>query len=472
MRLLAGLGVAVAVIAVALTVALTGGSDPYVIEVKLADAAGLKQQSPVMIGGIPAGTVEIGLAHGDQVIAKLNIDRSQAPVGRDASVAIAAVNFLGQKEAVLTRGNTADPAPSGYSIPAARVTVSTDLDQVLDVLDASTRARLAILVGEAGTALTGRRVDLSTVLGQLPRSLSDAQALLAQLVGDNHTLGHLVSTSDQFLTDVNGQRTQLGRLVGTAGQAAVTVAARRAQLAAVLARAPGTLATLQSFLAKLKATTVPLGPTARNLAVTAPIASQTLAQVDPFVRAAAPTLNSATRIAPALTQLATGATPVLARANPTVASLASFSSALKPISATLDHSVDNILAVVDNWSRAIQFRDGLSHVFRGEASITADVVQSLVNRMIGPHASHAARRGRQAPVLHLAAPGPAAPASAPPTAPPEPHESLGSTVNRRVGALVGGLLGAVSNIGHGAPPPQQASSSSSVSTLLNYLLGR
>jgi virulence factor Mce-like protein len=248
MRRVAGFSLLLVAVAATLLFALQGDSHPYLIKVGLADAAGLREQSPVMIGGVQAGTVSLHVGAGDQVVAELNIDRAQIPVGKNASVAISAVNFLGQKEAELTRGNIADPAPSGYLIPASQVTVSTDLDQVLDVLDSSTRMRLALLINEAGTAFTGRRGDFSQLLGQLPHSLVDANALLSQLVSDNHTLAHVVATGNQFVAEVAGQRTQLSRMIDAVGQTAVTVAARRAQLAQTLADAPATLVTLQAFL--------------------------------------------------------------------------------------------------------------------------------------------------------------------------------------------------------------------------------
>ena len=37
---------------------------------------------------------------------------------------------------------------------------------------------------------------------------------------------------------------------------------------------------------------------------------------------------------------------------------------------TLNGSIDNLLALLDNWAHAIQFRDGIGHVFRGEATLS------------------------------------------------------------------------------------------------------
>jgi phospholipid/cholesterol/gamma-HCH transport system substrate-binding protein len=216
----------------------------------------------------------------------------------------------------------------------------------------------------------------------MPHAFSSSTALLGQLVGDNHTLAHLVQTSDGWLRQFAAQRSSLGRMVDVVGQTGATLAERRTQLRQTLADAPGTLRTLQTFLAKLQATTVPLGPAARDISSTAPELSATLAQVDPFRVAADPALNAATSVAPDLTTLATKATPVLDRAVPVAHDLASFSTSLTPVSDALNHSIDNLLAIMQNWSRAIQFRDGLSHVFRGEASFTPDSITTFIDRLM------------------------------------------------------------------------------------------
>ena len=67
------------------------------------------------IGGVKAGTVSVRLGDGEKVVADLELDREHAPVGRDASAAITAVNFLGRKRVELDKGRVADPAPSGHA---------------------------------------------------------------------------------------------------------------------------------------------------------------------------------------------------------------------------------------------------------------------------------------------------------------------------------------------------------------------
>jgi phospholipid/cholesterol/gamma-HCH transport system substrate-binding protein len=369
-----------AVIAVVVVIIVDSGGNPYVIKLQLADADGLRQDSPVAVGGQDVGTISMSVRH-HRVIVTMNIDRAHAPVGRNATASVTSVNLLGQKRILLEKGDVRDAAPSGYVLPASQVTVTTDLDQVLDVLTPDVRARLAILVNEAGQAFTGRRADFSAMLEQLPGDFNAGSALIGAVAADNHTLGDLVQSSDGFVTQLAQQRAQLVNTLHAFGQASATVETKRAQLAATLQRAPGTLATLQTFLGKLQRATVPLGPAARDITATAPALDSTLIQIAPFTRLASPTLREATAVAPQLTQLATGVTPVVHQAVPVVAQLASFSQALAPVSGIVDHSVDNIVAILQNWSRAIQFRDGLSHVFRGEASITPQVLTAMITQL-------------------------------------------------------------------------------------------
>jgi len=151
----AGLGIALALA----WLLLPPGSHAYRVRLPLSDAEGLRAGSAVVVGGTRVGKVStLRLEQpGDRVVADLDLTHSAAPVGRDVTASIAAVNLLGQKEVQLTVGDRAAPAPSGFTIPSSRVVPSTDLDQVLNTLDPDTRARLAIFLNEAGTALGGRK---------------------------------------------------------------------------------------------------------------------------------------------------------------------------------------------------------------------------------------------------------------------------------------------------------------------------
>jgi phospholipid/cholesterol/gamma-HCH transport system substrate-binding protein len=360
----------------------------------------------------------------------------------------------------LSVGSRRNLAPSGYVIPAGRVTIATDLDQVLGVLNPDTRSRLAILLNEAGTAVVGRRQDFNALLGELPHDISGLTTLLGQLVSDNHTLASVLQNSSEFIAQGAKRRRDISRMIDVLGRTAGVIDTRQTALEQTLGRAPATLAALRVFLGKLDAATVPLGPAARELTAATPPLLLTLDRLALFRRSAEPTLRTAIEVAPELTHLATGVTPVLRQARPALAAVDSLSTrALPAIGRTIDGSVDNILAVVDNWSRAIQFRDGLSHVFRGEASFTPNTITALINNLLKanlttPAKPHAGTHRATAAVTSTGVTEPASPAAGAPTRNP-----------KDVGGLVAAILAPVT-------PPSVAPATHNLGSLLNYLLGR
>lgn len=374
--------------------------DRYRLNVALTDAEGLRAGSTVVVGGVRVGKVKkIRIRQpGDRVVAELRLDDKAAPVGHDVSANITAVNLLGQKQVDLAVGDRSRPAPSGYTVPASRVVSSTDFDQVLNVLGPDTRARLAVFLNEAGISLGGRKLDLKRLLEVLPSGAAELAQFLEDLVQDNHALEDTVRNGDLVMASLNQRSRDLARLVRTVRGAAHGVADRRPQLIATLSRTPGALATARRFLAQLEAATVPLGPAARALTAAAPPLVSTLDQLEPFRKAAAPALASATTVAPSLTQLADGAAPVLRQARRPVSSLAGFSrDQFPPTARILDNSIDNIVSIVANWAHAIQGRDRLSHVFRGEVAFTAEAIRSALGRLQPKTRKTSAKQRRPAP---------------------------------------------------------------------------
>ncbi|MHB8693258.1 MAG: MlaD family protein [Solirubrobacteraceae bacterium] len=480
---LAATAIAVSIVAV---LAFSGGGSSYYVSVPLANAYGLTDGSAVRLGGTDQGTVKLRLTGRDQVVADLRLDPSAGRVGKDARVVVVAADFLGQKRVELIPGHPqSDPAPSGYALPASSVSAPTDLDQVLGIFGPRTRTRAMILLDAAGQAVLGRRVDIQTLLGELPTGLGFATSFLGELTTDNATMRALVTRSDGFVAQAASQGVALKRMIDAFAGTATTIAARRGELAQTLARAPRTLAELRSFSQDLSVTAGDLGPAARLVTSVSPYLSSTLAQVDGFRRAANPTLIRATALAPDLSRLAVGATPVLRSAVPTALALANVATSLPPVSHALDHSADNIIAIVQNWSRAIQFRDGLGHVFRGEASVSPDLLIGAIQRLaarihLGKSAARPAQAGSSTSKPAVTPSTPSV-TDAPPTGAGTATaplagllgglgatvKNLPQTASKVIGTVLGGLTG---KLRLGTGPHQNQDHGVSLGRLLGYLL--
>jgi len=368
--------------ALVVVIVVTGGDDGYRVRMVLENSEGVREGTGVRVGGVEAGSVaRIDLDDQDRVVIEAELDEGKGPVGKNASVSISSLNLLGQKFLEIDKGDVEDPAESGSTISRGRVTESTDLDQVLRVLDPDTRALLGVLMNEAGIAMTGRREDVQLLLRKFPTTERQITDLADRLAGDNRTLGTLVERSDRFIAHADRKRADLVEMVDVLGQASASFAQSRPALQQTLRRAPGTLRTAQRFLADLRKTASPLGPAARNLSATAPSLRETLTKVEPFARAVAPTLDKAGEVAPLLTRLGSRATPVVKRAATTASALSRYSASAQPASQTLDGSIDNLTQILDEWRRALPYRDTLSHIFRAESVVTTQTVQALIDQI-------------------------------------------------------------------------------------------
>ena len=473
-----------AVVVLLAALVLTGGEDPYVVDVRMANANGLRDGSPVTIGGVKIGKVrmEVDPAR-DDVIAHLEIDPDKGPVGRDVKAVIAAQNLLGQKQIELQPGDTADPAPDGYAITERRVTQATDLDRVLSVLDGNTRARLAIFVNEFGAAVTGRKADFHRILQELQPAIAQGTNLVAELADDNAQLGRALESADRFVAEATDRRGDVTRAIDRFGQAATAGAQRRAELRATLAGAPAALGTLQRLLGELERTTTPLRGAAQQVRASAQPLRGVLVQLEPFRASAAPALRTARDVAPDLTAVARRSTPVLSEARTTARLLTQVSSEDLPVvSEIVDRALDNALAVLGNWAGAIQYRDRLSHIFRGEASVGMDTVVSLLERLergAGASRSEARASARQAArALAQRRPDagrPAAGASAAPVSPAAAPSTAGpakDAVRGAVSGVEGFVDGVVGRLSGGREAPPRPRSGGSPDALLDLLLGQ
>jgi phospholipid/cholesterol/gamma-HCH transport system substrate-binding protein len=409
--------VLVAAGAVALLLASGDGGD-YHVRIQAYDAAGLRKDFLVKIAGTPVGKVDdVELDHADHAVATLSIDKSAAPVGLDARAAIRASNLLGEKYVDLEPGDVRDPAPSGHLIPRGRTTTSTDLDDVLSVLDSDTRAALASFLVGQGQALGANGTTVSAALRRLPPALDQATELVDGLAHDNRALGRLVARTDRALRAIGPQHAALGRLVDEAGRALTALDGRGTALRDTVREAPGALRQLDASLAALQDAANPLAPAARGLQATAAPLTRVLRTIPSFTRTAAPVLRTARAVSPQLRRLGRNAAPTLRRLRPAVADLRTFAGAADPVTRLLDTGMPDLLGVMQNWARAIQNVDGAGHVFR--VNVVADGTPlDLLQRYVEdgskrPRRSGAPRRRRTG-------------SSAQPPKSPEPTATTGS----------------------------------------------
>jgi virulence factor Mce-like protein len=450
---------------VLLWLALHGGSG-YQLRVVLADADGLTTGSLVKVGGVSVGSVSsLRVTPRDQALAVVTLNHADAPVGRNARLYVRAADLLGEKYLDLQVGDGGRPAASGSTIPVTQTGEPVDLDQVLDVLDPTTRDRLAILTDEAGAALFGRGHNVSQILHGLPPTLVDVDQLLQQASANTRTLTLLLDQANSVVGTIDGSRSQLASLVTTASTALHATASRQAGLQATIADAPATLVQLRQTLGQLDTAGDALRPAARGLQSTAPVLTQTLKSLPGFTRAARPALAEVRSAAPFLRKLASQATPLVTKLRPTAVDLQTLSGDTDALTGSVASSIDDLLGTLQDWALAIQPRDAASHEFRVSVIVPPALISALLPIIKGTTpSSRPARRNSPTPaVTPAASPAPSSAAA--------PSGATHGTVPGVVGGVVSKLLGGVSAAGASVGATLQGTTKN-LGGLLGYLLGR
>jgi virulence factor Mce-like protein len=463
---------------VAVAVVLMGGSDDdgYVVRAELANADGLRTDGSVKIAGITGGTItDVDVTSRDTVLVTMKLDDTAGRIGRGASLTVRPTDLLGERYADLNPGDRKHPEPSGSRIPLSRTGSSTDLDELLDMLDADTRTRLGILVNELGIGLTGEGGRLGELLRRMPVSLDQGRRLLAGVVAENVRLKRLIEQGDRVAASVAGRRDQLGALVGSASAALRAVADARRELSATIAQAPGGLAALRDTLGRLRTASVSLRPAADQLSHVAQPLTATLRALKPFAASASPTLQEARRVAPSLRRLGDGATPHVRRLAPTAGRLRRVLEEAVPSLDEIDRrAMKDLLWFTQNWSLALRGRDSLGHFLGANFMVSSEQLQALLDSYLGggPKSPGAvSKRAHRSPSPATKPVSKPAPIRVPvPRVKVPPAKEVVSKVTDTVTGITKKLLPKLGSGAASGSTSQQEPSTRDITLLLDYLL--
>ncbi|QWF82664.1 MCE family protein [Amycolatopsis sp. CA-230715] len=196
---------------------------------KLANAAGLKQDDPVYVAGVPSGRVTgIGL-DGDRVDVKFRLDHG-VKLGDATSASVKLMTVLGRRYLGVEPAGAGELRDGG-TIPLERTSVPYELD------DLGRQAQK-----------TGQQLDLprlrtlmrtmSDVLpkdpGQLGKALDGVSAVTSMVADNDDQLGKLLSGAQQVTDTLLSQKDTLVSLLGNADLVLHTLTDRRAAISQLI----------------------------------------------------------------------------------------------------------------------------------------------------------------------------------------------------------------------------------------------
>lgn len=306
-----------AVVAAASVAAI--GRDGYQVQVTLESATNVVEGSPVQVNGFDAGTVEdIEVVDGAARLT-LDLDDDIAPLHDGAQILVGWKATLSERLVEVTDGPSGNAEiPDGGLVPGT-MPAPTEIDDVLNSLDAKTRAHLQSLLGNLGEVLDGREADFASTIRTGGPALRELGQLLKALGTDGPAIRHLATRLDDLLGIVAERDTEVQSVVDALSGLTDRVASERQQLRGTLKALPDTLRQADTTLSHvpdavddvaplledLEPATAKLGPVAEDLA---PL----LRDLRPLAADLRPTLGGLDRlldVTPGLLDTVRGVTP-------------------------------------------------------------------------------------------------------------------------------------------------------------------
>jgi phospholipid/cholesterol/gamma-HCH transport system substrate-binding protein len=404
----------------------TDRHEPQTVVAQFADASPLLVGNDVKVDGVAVGQVTAMSVVDGHADVSFTVDERALPLHTDATADVRPVSLLGERFLDIGRGTASAPVlPAGGVIPLSHTTQSTDLDQVLNVLDHNTGDALAALVTMLGQGMQGNGADVADTIKALAPAMTDADGLARVLNEQNTTLNSLVdhvAPVAQSLAQDNGRT--LDSLVGSTHDLLGVTAGRQQQLQQTLSQLPGTLSEARSTLAQLAGTANAATPALADIRPVTQNLTAISDEITRFTESADPALTHAQPVLDKAQALLDAARPVTQELLKASAPLRADAAALKPVVNSLADNVGDVMNFVRGWALSTNGSDGLSHYFRALVIVDPKILTGLL-----PSGSPL-----QAP------PAPAPPGQPAPAQPPAAGGPLAGPTQNGLGGLLGGLL--------------------------------
>jgi len=246
----AAVGLAAAVLAITGIGAWTGAQD-YKVKVDLASAERVVPGNDVVLGGVRVGTVSSVYLAPEQAdygaVAEIKVDQRYAPLKQGTQVLIRPRGQLGEMFLELSQGGGA-AIPNGGQIPVHDTAAPVDLDQLNDIFDTNTRAKIKIATLQGGQMFQGRGQDLNQVLAQLPQITGNLADTTATINTQDQQLDALQVEFDRVATMMASEDQNFRGDIGNSASLLQVTAARQQNLQDQLTYANQSLAALNAGL--------------------------------------------------------------------------------------------------------------------------------------------------------------------------------------------------------------------------------
>jgi virulence factor Mce-like protein len=299
----------------------------YRVQVAIPEANQLAIEASVRSSGVEVGKVreKRKAGAGNKTIVALELDRKFAPLCNDARVIMRSKTLLGEKYLEITRGKATGctTVPEGGSLPEANVDETVELDEVLGILDPTTRRLFRTWQQETGEAVRVSGVPLNDAFGSLPEFAATGTDVLKVLDQQDENVSRLVRNTGATFEAISRNESQLHNLVVNTDDVFEATARQREALADTFAIFPtfldesrSTANSLKSFATEARPVVRDLRPAISDLRPALRDARALAPDLKEFVRELDPLITASKDGLPALRDTLKGLSPVLGQLQP------------------------------------------------------------------------------------------------------------------------------------------------------------
>jgi len=265
---------ALVVLVIAYLVFAGGGGATYKLEFSEGDQ--LVRGDQVQVGGVPVGSItNIQLTHDFKALVTIHVESKLTPLheGTTAQVRVPSLSSVANRYIALTPApNNRRALSEGATLPASATHEVTDLDQLFNTLNPSTRKGLKQFVQGLAEQYAGAGRTFGESTEYFGPFLGASDHFLSELTRDQSVFTNFLVETSKAVATIGARAEPLSDLVEHANTTFQAVGSRQTQLAQGLhqlpitlnqgnrtfAELPSTLAALKTLFATSKPTNKPL----------------------------------------------------------------------------------------------------------------------------------------------------------------------------------------------------------------------
>lgn len=229
------------------------GQHGWRLQASFGQAEGVVSQADVDVSGVKVGKVlqVTGDGHNGALVT-MQID-SDVHLRNDVKAYVRPKSLIGEKyvELIRTPRSTAPIVSDGFRIARGHTGQAIEIDDVLNMLDAPTRASMTSSLRELGVAVDGRSQDINQSIPQVEQTATNLRPLAQLADRRQQQLNRILIDLATIIQTLADEQAALGRVV-TSGDAAISAVAQRDKdLAGTVQQANTLVISLDKIMADL-----------------------------------------------------------------------------------------------------------------------------------------------------------------------------------------------------------------------------